>query len=52
MPNEHILLFDEHKLRKFDSSGMPDECFLSFNERIYNLTNEIYNLMNELYVDE
>ena len=29
MSNEHILLFHEHKLRKFDSSGMPDEC-LSF----------------------
>ena len=45
MPNEHILLFNEHKLLKIDSSDMPDECIFSFNERIC-------NLMNEFHVDE
>ena len=30
MPDEYILLFDEHKLRKFDSLGMPDECISFF----------------------
>ena len=34
MPNEHILLFNEHERRKIDSSVMPDtlpnECISFF----------------------
>ena len=50
MSDEHFLLFDEHKLRKFDSFRVS--VFLFFNEIIYNLINEIYNLMKEFYADE
>ena len=40
MSNEHILLFHEHKLRKFDSLGTADEGISFFNVRIFNLMNE------------
>ena len=40
MPDEQILLFDEHKLRKFDSLGTADDGISFFNVRIFNLMNE------------
>ena len=41
MPNEHILLFDEHiSYGNLIHRTCPMSDFLSFNERIYNLMNE------------